>query len=135
MNKSSLGIGVAALSVLALAACGKSADPQTPSAAESPIAPAAATAPVSTVFWADKLKSCDGAQVTTIHWGKEAVAAGPASVLIGDGPSAGVFAKIGGEGSKESGPWAAPGLVMVLKGEADGVERARLTMQGPADCL
>lgn len=83
------------------------------------------------VFWADALQGCDGAQIATIHWSDEAVAAGPAKIELSDGT---VFAEVGGAGTKETGPWVAPGSVFVLKDATDGTERARVTLKGPATC-
>lgn len=111
------------------------AAPQAPAAAQAP----AATAPAElrefgeTLLWADPLSSCSDGQTTTIHWSKEAVAQGPASIELGD-ENPGIFARVGDEGRKETGPWAYPGAVVTVRGD-DGALRARLVMKGPGDCV
>lgn len=112
-------------------------EPQTnpTAAAPAPVAapePAAPTEFGETLLWIDALKACGGGQVTTIHWSKEAVAKGPASIELGD-ENPGVFARIGGEGQKETGPWAYPGGAVLLRGD-DGEVRARQIFKGPENC-
>ena len=100
--------------------------------AEAPAAPAAPSEFGETLLWIDPLKACGGGQVTMIHWSKEAVAKGPASIELGD-ENPGIFARVGGEGQKETGPWAYPGGAVVLRGE-DGEVRARQLFKGPENC-
>jgi hypothetical protein len=85
------------------------------------------------LLWADELQTCEAGQVVTIHWSREAVAKGPASIELGEGAGAGVFARIGDAGSKPTGPWASPGVLFVLRGEG-GEVRARLVLAAPATC-
>lgn len=125
--------------VASLTACNPAATPTdvtaAPGAANSAkaaAAPQALTEFGSTLLWADPLATCEAHQVTMIHWSKDAVAKGPASIELGD-TNPGVFARIGDAGEKLSGPWAAPGSVIVLRG-SDGVARARLVLKGPDSC-
>lgn len=128
--------------LVALTACNRTAapdasgaDPAGAAVATDASAPPAAPALKefgSALLWADPLPTCDGKQVTKIHWSKKAVADGPASIELGD-TNPGIFARIGDVGEKMSGEWAAPGGVIVLRGD-DGVARARLVLKGPASC-
>lgn len=108
---------------------------QAAAAQQAPAEPAAPAAPREfgeTALWAAELASCSDKQTTTIHWSKEAVAKGPASIELGD-ENPGIFARVGDEGQKETGPWAYPGAVVALRGD-DGELRARLVMKGPGGC-
>lgn len=130
----------ACAAVLIAAGCDRAPAPQGEPGAAAPAAPqaeapAAPEAPKEfgeTALWADALATCSDKQVTTINWSKEAVAKGPATIELGD-ENPGVFARVGDEGKKETGPWAYPGAVVALRGD-DGELRARLVMKGPNGC-
>lgn len=144
MTQNKLLIPVAFLALLALAACSQEAQPTNaaPAAAEAAEAtPPAASAEVTdsapvaaAMIWADPLPTCEGKQITTVYWSKEALAAGPVRIEIGEGTEPGLFASVGAEGSKATGPWAAPGIVFVVRAASDGAERGRVVLAGPGVC-
>lgn len=130
---------VAALGLVV--ACDRAPAPQEAAPAANATAAATPVAPVQpkaaaefgeTLLWLDPLPACGGGQVTKIHWSKEAVAEGPASIELGE-TNPGVFARIGGPGNKETGTWAYPGGVVILRGD-DGKVRARQVFKGPENC-
>lgn len=85
------------------------------------------------MIWIEPLVTCSTAQVATIHWTKKAVESGPARLLVGESEGAPVFAEIAEPGSKKTGEWSSPGMVVVLKG-VDGKLRAKAIARGPDDC-
>lgn len=130
-----------ACGMLALAACQRAPGPDAPSAsaanagaqtAQAAMQPAAPAEFGESMLWLDPLQNCGDKQVSRIHWSKEAVAKGAASVELGE-TAPGVFARIGSEGEKETGNWAYPGGVVVLRG-VDGEIRARQIFKGPGGC-
>lgn len=130
----SLRVASAAFLIVLVAACGRAPAPQTDAQNN---ASAAQPASASTEFgerllWVDPLKTCEAKQVTMVHWSKDAVAKGLASIEIGD-VNPGVFARIGDEGQKETGTWAYPGAVLLIRG-VGGEVRARQVMKGPPSC-
>lgn len=133
------------LRVMLLLACGLMTTACKPAPAPAPEGPAAdalttavravsatAAAPdTSHLFWADPLATCDDKQVTTLHWSKEALALGAVRIELGTGAEPGTFALLGAEGQKETGAWASPGQIFVMRTHADNVERARVVLEGP----
>lgn len=86
------------------------------------------------LMWLDTLPECDPDQhVGKIHWSEQAVAQGPVTIELGDEPGAAIFAQVGTAGSKDTGPWAARGQVIVMRA-ADGVVLSRQAFQGPEGC-
>ena len=141
MTKNKVLMPVALLALLALSACSRESAPVTatsPEAAPTVAAPADQTAetmaPAAPLIWADPLPNCGGKQVTKVYWSRVALAAGPVRIEIGEGAAPGLFASVGAEGSKDTGAWAAPGIIFVLRDASNGAERARVVLTGPSDC-
>jgi len=116
-------------SVLSLAACNpgnRAASGQT-----APASTQASTPPTgSSTIWLDPaaVSSCGAGQIVTVHWN----ARGLPNVRtvevrpLKDGKE-GMFAKAGATGSKVTGAWMHPGVVIILRNGADESELGRAT--------
>lgn len=111
-------------------------------AAVAPFAPAARDAELTALatpdepvtgdatLWLDPLASCEGGQVSTLHLSDALLAKGPVEVRFGELADGPLFAQVGEPGSKQTGPWLAPGAVFIAR-LGDGTEVARAVAKGP----
>lgn len=145
MNTIKPFLSFALLAAVVVAGCSRESEPagaalpDAATTAPTPVEPTTDAAPAPAVasaklIWADALATCDADQVTTVHWSPDTVATGPALIEIGDGAAPGLFASVGAGGDKETGPWAAPGVILVLRRADDRSELGRVVLEGPADC-
>lgn len=131
--------------VLAIAACSPAPDDQAASASAAsatpatvepaeatamPSAPQVEVAPTVLIHAEPAaLPDCNGHAVT-LTWNVAQAKPGVATVKIYTG-SGQLFAHHGASGSVETGPWAKPGSVFVLRSGDDDSELERLTIGGP----
>ncbi len=116
------------LSLLALLSCSaeQAPSPTNPDAH----GPAMKEKAAGTMLSIDPLASCEPGQVATVRWTAALVAGGTVRIFAGEAPDATVFVETGIEGTKETGPWIAPGNVLVAR-TVDGKILDRAQAAGP----
>lgn len=131
----------ACLATIALASCTDRQDEPLPQVPESVSEQQAAQpvdeapSPSNGVISVDPAGYCRGEkrQQAVVAWDVRELGVRNVAIHVGPEPEARAFARGGGSGHEQTGAWAAPGMVFVVRDAANGDELGRVELQ-TLDC-
>lgn len=129
-------IAILALTISVLTACQQGAEPPAKVQSSSAIAPQAVMAKSSPAISVEPatMKSCDRI-VATVHWdaSKSGTSADETEIWIGSSDTDTKLFSVGGAvGEAKTGPWAGPGMHLLLKNKIDGKVLGEAIIGGPS---